>query len=384
MMTRRSFLRSSVRAGAGIGIGIAALGAMPVSAGKSGAGKKQEARELRDLVWISPRGTLDVPDDYCLWVARDRGYFARLGLEVTLDPGPRETLATVRQVDQGRADVGYPLPGVLVAGIEQGMEVVMAHQMMPGQVLGFAVRSDGLVTEVGDIAGRSVAIGFAGWEMIVNPLLVEAGVDPESVEYVVTGMQMDRAVAEGRVDAALCWEGLRALWQAQGLGLRYLIGQRFSRMPSGGYAVRAADLNDPARRDLVVSFFRAASMGMHFYTVNSRAAAQIMYDSLPALRAQMPPELAYRCMNQVAWPHAEGYRGGRGYGWADLDGWEAYLDIAYRLGHTSRKLPLNRVVTNELVDEVNRFDHEEVEEDAAGFPLNDTWKALEPASGPFS
>ena len=38
--------------------------------------------------WISPRGTIEVMDDYAIWVAQEMGYFGDLGVEVKLEPGP--------------------------------------------------------------------------------------------------------------------------------------------------------------------------------------------------------------------------------------------------------------------------------------------------------
>ena len=60
--------------------------------------------------WVSPRGTVEVLDDYPYWVAKKFGYFG--DIETTLEPGPSDATATVKLVDQNQADVGYPSPGV--------------------------------------------------------------------------------------------------------------------------------------------------------------------------------------------------------------------------------------------------------------------------------
>jgi NitT/TauT family transport system substrate-binding protein len=378
-MTRRDFLKRSATTSIGIGLGLTAAGTILIG-GKGSGGKKED---LVEMTWITPRGTLDVPDDYCLWVARDMGYFEELGLDVTLEPGPQDAFACTKFVDQNQADLGYPSPGVLTASIDQGMDVIMMFEMMIGQVFDFAVRPDSPIRDVRDIEGKTMSLGFAGWEVIVEPIFLELGIDPKSVNYIYSGMQMGQAVATGNADVALCWEGLRAQWEAQGLDLRYFIGQEFSIMPANGYAGRKSDLADPAKRELVVNFLKGTAMGIHFYTENSRAACQIMYGNLPAVREQMTPELAYESMNQLAYPNSEGERRGRGYGWHDADGWNAYLDIIAQLGQTSRRLPIGEVVTNELIDEANDFDRGRVTKDAKSFKLNDTWAAVEETSGPY-
>jgi NitT/TauT family transport system substrate-binding protein len=34
------------------------------------------------FTWISPRGTIEVMDDYAIWVAQEMGYFGDLGVDV--------------------------------------------------------------------------------------------------------------------------------------------------------------------------------------------------------------------------------------------------------------------------------------------------------------
>ena len=114
------------------------------------------------------------------------------------------------------------------------MDVIMVYEMMVGQVFDFAVKQDSPIQSVKDLAGKTIALGDAGWQVIVDPILVEAGVDPKSITYVAVGAQWGQAVALGKADIALTWEGLRAQWDAQGLGLRYLLGQDFSKMPANG------------------------------------------------------------------------------------------------------------------------------------------------------
>jgi hypothetical protein len=36
------------------------------------------------FTWISPRGTVEVMDDYAIWVAQEMGYFGDLGVDVPL------------------------------------------------------------------------------------------------------------------------------------------------------------------------------------------------------------------------------------------------------------------------------------------------------------
>ena len=151
----------------------------------------------------------------------------------------------------------------------------MVYEMMIDQVFGFAVRKDSPIKSVKDFAGKTMSVWDVGWQVIIDPILVEIGVDPKSITYVAVGAQWGQAVSQGKADIALTWLALAPQWDAVGLGLRYFYGEEFSKMPANGYCARKSDLKDPAKKALLVKFLKGASMGIHFARTNPRAAAQI-------------------------------------------------------------------------------------------------------------
>jgi NitT/TauT family transport system substrate-binding protein len=344
------------------------------------AGGQKEPTALTKMTFITPRGTIEVMDDYNLWVAIEMGYFKGLGLDVVMEPGPGEAFAPTKFVDQKQADVGYPSPGILTSSVDTGMDVVMVYEMMIDQVFGFAVRKDSPIKSVKDFAGKTMSVWDVGWQVIIDPILVEIGVDPKSITYVAVGAQWGQAVSQGKADIALTWLALAPQWDAVGLGLRYFYGEEFSKMPANGYCARKSDLKDPAKKALLVKFMKGASMGIHFARSNPRAAAQIVYSRFAAVREQMKPELALKSMQELHWGYTAGVRKGQGYGWFEMNGWKTYLDIISKLGQTKRLLALEETVTNELIKEANNFDHAKVEKDAKNFKLNDDWKDV-PVTG---
>jgi NitT/TauT family transport system substrate-binding protein len=372
-------MKKSAKVGIGAGLGLTALGSIRIANAESNG---KTTAELAPFTWISPRGTLEVLDDYNLWVALKQGYFEEMGLDVDLEPGPMDAFACTKFVDQNQADMGYPSPGILTSSIDTGMDVIMAYEMMIGSVWIIAVREDSPMKSPKELAGKTIALGDIGWKVIMDPLLVELGIDPASVEYVAAGQQWGQAVSQGKADAALCWLALDVQWNAVGLKLKYFRGTDFSVMPSNGYIVRKADLKDPAKRDLLVRFLKCSSMGLHFGRFHPQAAAQIVYDQLPAVREQMTPELALESMRQLAYSYVEGPRRGIGYGAFVPEGWEKYLKIIYDLGQTKRHLTVEETITSDLTAEANDFDKKRVERDAKAFKLNNTWKDIKP-QGPF-
>jgi NitT/TauT family transport system substrate-binding protein len=367
-ISRREFMKRS----AAVGLALPSLGAL--LGGSVGFAQKGSDRD--QIVWISPRGTLEVLDDYNLWVPKKLGYFDDLGLSVELQPGPLEALAVTRFVATGQADVGYPSPGVFLSSLDAGMDLVMPWEMMVGQTFNFAVAPDSDIQRVSDLEGKKIALGSEGWEVIVDPILMEAGIDPQSVNYLNAGNQWARAVETGDADAALSWQGLTAQWTAQGRGYRYLLGHEFSKHPSNGYAIRRSDLEDPELVDIWERFFKGVSMGFEFARLNPRGAAQLTYEEFPGLQDQMEPQLAMDSMLELAAVYYGSYEMGNGYGWANVSAWQDYIDVVHELGQIQKPYEANDVITNVLIGEANNFDAEKVAADARSFPLNQQWQRV--------
>lgn len=325
------------------------------------------------VVWVSPRGTLEVMDDYPLWVALDRGYFKDLGLEVELQPGVSGGPTHLALLTGGQADSGYPSPAIMAAAIDAGIKVQMGFGMAAGQVFDFAVHENSDIKTVKDLAGKTVALWDVSGANIVAPILSEQGVDPASINYVGSG-QWGQLVGQGQADAALAWEGLRAQWSAIGLPLRYLIGSEFSNDPSNGYVVRASDAADPAKVQIMTCFFRGVAMGLEFGRLNPQGAAQITYGQFAAVREQMKPDLALESMRQLMYLYNITYSKGQGYGYSDAANWQSYLERLFKLGQTTRQITTDEAITNAYVESANAFDAAKVAADAAAFELNAEWK----------
>jgi NitT/TauT family transport system substrate-binding protein len=330
--------------------------------------------------WISPRGTLDVMDDFNLWVPVKMGYYKTLGINARLIAGPiGDALATTKFVAQHQADMGYPSPGVLTASIDAGVAVKSVWDVISGQVFDFALPLNSKVTSVKQLAGKKISLGSAGWSTIVDPILKEAGVNPKSVTYVNAGNQWAQAVQNGQADAALAWEGLRAQWAGQGLKFKFLIGTKFSKQPSNVYSVRAADLKNPAMVDLYTRFLQGVVMGLEFARANPRAAAQITYDARPALRKSLKPQAAYDSFLELAHAYGTSNRAGKGWGWNYPANWANYLKLVHQLGQTKKQLSVNDVITNKLAVAANRkADKAKARADAKAFKLNATFRKVNP------
>ena len=326
--------------------------------------------------WVSPRGTLEVVDDWAYWVAEKFGYFG--DLETTIEPGPMEATAVVKLVDQKQADFGYPSPGVFSLGLEQGMDLVSAFHIMAGDVFDFAFQKGKAPADLKGLEGKTIVLGSAGWQAITNPMLSAAGVDPASVKYVEAGNAWGQTLAQGQADAALSWEGLRAQWRGQGLDFDYLLGKDFSTFPANSYVTRKSDLQDPAKVEVYTRYLRGFAMGYEFGHINPRAATHIVMEQFPGLATQMSPAVATESMMQMdALAHAKWEERQQMWGYHLMPSWQAYFDAIKAIGQITKDIKAEDVVSNQLIPEANNFDKAKVKADADGYQLPAEWQSVD-------
>ncbi len=348
--SRRELIKRSAVAGIGLS-SLGTLGVQLASAATKGVDKVR---------WISPRGSLDVMDDYNLVVPIKMGYFKALNLDVSLIAGPFDATACTKFVAQHQADMGYPSPGILTFSIDSGIPVKSVWEQYPAQVFDFALPSKSKIKNVKQLAGKRIALGSIGWKSIVDPILAEVGVNPKSVKYIEFGPSWAQATALGQADAALVWEGLRGQLSGQaggfgsGITLKYLVGTTFSKGPSNVYSVRTADLSDAKKKDVYARFFKGVVMGFEFGRANPRAAAQITYNQYSALQSLISPQVALESLAELASGYAVEARAGKGWGYHDPANWKRYLDNVHKLGQTKKHLTVDQVLTNELVGAANK------------------------------
>jgi NitT/TauT family transport system substrate-binding protein len=325
--------------------------------------------------WVSPRGTIEVLDDYPYWVAKRYGYFG--DIETTLEPGPMEATATIKLVDQGQADMGFPSPGVFSLGLEQGIPLVSVWHMGAYDVFDFAFRQGEKPADVKEIEGKTILLGSAGWQAIVDPMLAQIGVAPDSVNYAEAGNLWGQALMQGQGDAALSWEGLRAQWKGQGLTFDYFLGRDFSQFPANSFVIRRADYEDPAKKELYEAYLRAWAMGLEYGHLNPRAATHIVLEQFPALASTLEPPVATESMMELANVFRGDFETREGWGHHDFARWKLFFDTIHEIGQISKPIAPEDVLTNDFVAPANDFDHARVEADADGYELPEEFQAID-------
>ena len=192
--------------------------------------------------------------------------------------------------------MGYPSPGVLTASIDSGIAVKSIWDVISGQVFNFArAARTARSRSPKELKGKSIALGSSGWKVIVDPMLVELGIDPKSVQLrrrrrLVDAGGRDR---QGRRRARLG----RAPRTARRAGPEAQVPDRDDVVEAPVERVLRAGRptsRTTAKKDLYTRFLQGVVMGLEFTKANPRAAAQITYRSLRDLQKTLKPQLAAR------------------------------------------------------------------------------------------
>jgi NitT/TauT family transport system substrate-binding protein len=341
------------------------------------------AKGLNLVRWMSPRGTLDVVDDYPNWVAQEMGYFRELGIESQLNAGPIDATAGPKAVASGAMDMSYPSPGVFSLVLAAGLPVQSVWEMGAFDVFDFAVRVNSPYKSIKDLAGKTILLGSAGWQGIADPEFAQVGVNVKTLHYEAAGQQWGQALKAGKGDAALSWEGLRAQWDGTGLRFRYFRGSTFSKFPANSFVIRAKDLSSLRWVDIYTRYLRGWAMGLEFGHINPAAATQIVYKYRPALAHTLKPTMGVESTKQLAavfrgnWAHRQQVSGlSSPWGWHDLASWDTFFATAHKIGQLAQMIQAQKVITNSLVAGANKFDHARVRSDAMHFKMSKAFSGM--------
>jgi NitT/TauT family transport system substrate-binding protein len=375
-ITRRQFMQRAAALGLSVPM-ISAAGGLTAFA----QGTKNK------VVWVSPRGTLEVLDDYPYWVGKKMGYFG--DIETELLPAILEATSSSKAVADNQADMSYVSPGVFSLGVEAGIDLVSVWEMGAFDVFDIALPKGNpqSVTTLKDLEGKTVLLGDQGWSSIVDPMIAQAGGDPSEVKYASSGSTWGQTLAAGQGDAALSWEGLRAQWKAGGLDFDYILGKDWSKFPANSFQIRRSDYEDASLKDLYTNYLKGWAMGLEFGYHNPRAATQITMEVPEITKALNDTFKDKNVAVESMWQLATVFRGDwekrQGWGWHDLDSWNLFLTTIKDIGQLTKEIKAEDIIKNDFVAGGNDFDHDKVKADAEGFALSAEFDAAsDPKSTP--
>jgi NitT/TauT family transport system substrate-binding protein len=307
-------------------------------------------------------------------IAQKLGWFEKEGIKVELVPLPGST-DCVKFV--ATKDVQVSLPSVEPLAIirPQGVKAKFFYTAYQGNIYGLAVPADSPVKTIADLKGKRIGVtSMASAGVIVaRALAKQAGLDPDKdISIVVAGESAQTAalLRTHQIDALSQFDTQYALTINAGAKLRFLDHPEIRKFPSNGFVALEGYLKDN-RKDLV-ALARGYAMGTVFAIANPEAAIRILWEIYPQTRALGKDEataLKDDLLTLEARAKNWRYEPVDGKRWGDNveKNYQAYLDWLLAQGVLKTRTDVKDVITNELLDDVNKFNADAIRSEAKAY-----------------
>ena len=309
-------------------------------------------------------------------IATKMGWYKAEGVEVELVPLPgsgdcvknvatREVVAALSSVEP------------LAVARPQGIKAKIFYTAYQGNIYGIAVPADSSVQKFTDLKGKNIgviAMGSAG-VLIARALAATNGMNPDKdINIVVAGegAQTAALLKSKQVDALSQYDTQYALVENAGVKLRVLDTKDIDRYPSNGFLALEETLK--SKRKEMVALARGYAMGTVFAIANPEAAIRILYEVYPATKPTGKDEAtAIRDDVKVLLARVANWKldksGVKKWGENSEANYAAYTDFMLKWGVIKEKVDWRDLITNELIDDINKFDAAKIAAEAKGYKL---------------
>lgn len=311
-------------------------------------------------------------------VAKYMGYFSEEGLDVTLlAVGGSNEVALA--ISSGAGDIGAASPGQALVGMQApaALNIKYFYEANYRSIWTVTVKPESPIQTLADLKGKRVGVAAMGSAAITfgKALASEAGLNPNrdiSFLAVGSGAQAVGALNQGAVDALIFSSQETTKFEANGFKIRYIdTGEGFSSLPDVGLISRRENFETNPK--MLIGFARALAKGYVFSVANPAAAVKISWKLFPESepKTQSPDEalaggIAVNAARMKIWdsPKTNG-----SLGLLIESDWKRLIDFMKTNGQLKEEIPVDRVLTNQFIKEINAFDREEIRRQAKAFDL---------------
>jgi NitT/TauT family transport system substrate-binding protein len=300
-------------------------------------------------------------------IATKMGWFAQAGIKVEVVPiaGSTDCVKSV-----ATRDVHYALPSIEPLAIirPQGVKAKNYYTAYQGNIYGIAVPDESPVKSFADLKGKRIGVISmgSGAVIVARSLATMNGMDPDrDVSIVVAGEAAQTAalVRSKQVDALAQFDTQYALVENAGVKLRLLDTRAIARFPSNGFVTLEETLQN--KRAEAVALGQNYAKGTVFAMSNSEAAIRILWEVFPQTKATGKDEAtALRDDIKTLEARARNWRleagGVKKWGENSVENYTAYVDFLLKNGVLKEKIAVSDLITNDLIDDINKFDPNEV------------------------
>jgi NitT/TauT family transport system substrate-binding protein len=287
------------------------------------------------------------------FVADAEGYFREEGIDAKWEAvdGSSQVL---QGVASGKAQIGRPGPGPLLAARGRGLDVVWLYNLYPKSIFGLVVKKDASYKTPGDLKGKVIGVGTAdGAEVaFVRPMLTDAGMK-EGRDYtflpVGDGGMAAAAFLRGDIEAyAASITSDAAVITRRGLLLRDITPEKYlSYFGNGMVAMNSYIKENP---EVIKGFGRAMVRGTKFGMIKANREKVLQYCKKGNPQEGEDTILANAVMDMTI-DRMTATDMSKGWGYNQPAGWKLWHESALASGFLKAPLPkLEDAYTNQFVN----------------------------------
>ena len=143
------------------------------------------------------------PDHGPLFVALERGEFAKRGLEVEFI-APADPNDPPKLVAAGRADVAVSYQPQLHLQVEAGLPLTRIGTLVATPLNSIVVLADSPIHSIADLKGRKIGFSVGGFEdALLGAMLAKHGLSLADVELINVNFSLSPSLMSGQVDAVI-------------------------------------------------------------------------------------------------------------------------------------------------------------------------------------
>jgi putative hydroxymethylpyrimidine transport system substrate-binding protein len=143
------------------------------------------------------------PDHAPLFVALEKGFFSRRGLQVELI-APSNPNDPPKLVAAGRADIAVSYQQQLHLQVDQGLPLVRIATLVATPLNALVVMADSGIRRIADLKGRTVGYSIGGFEtVLLKVMLAQHGLSLKDIRLVNVNFSLSPSLLAGKTDAVI-------------------------------------------------------------------------------------------------------------------------------------------------------------------------------------
>lgn len=309
----------------------------------SPAPKKEEPKSITVANWSQL-----MTEQTNLLVDEKKGFFKENGLDVTVIPGAGGGDA-IKNILSGQADIAFTDPGSLYFALDQGEKLKVIYNIYPQNVFNVVSLKGENITKPEDLKGKTIGVYSlsSGTRQNLLVLLHKAGLSEKDVKIVETGLLNFAPLMQGQVDATAATDTGLFLGKQKGLGdVNVIEVKDYLNMPSDVFVVTEQTYEE--KRDELQKFLDAYRNSAEWMMENPEEAATLAKEyAIDGKNEKQNLEIIkLRNASSMSSETDE-----RGLGALDPVVLQEAADTYQQLGLVKNKLDMEKVVSEELMEE---------------------------------